>query len=294
MPIINDEKANTTWQMERETDIHKFQMLINKQIKSIEIEKESTIVHLKDGRKFYWQENRYYSLATLLTTGEWETADTTVFRKLISSNDIVLDIGANFGWYTTIAAELVGDNGEVHSFEPFIGTFDELRANVLLNELSNVTINNLAASDFNGSSTLYYPTGSGSMLSSLQQIPDVTEKFIPFECNVTTLDEYVKTHDIKQIDFIKIDAEGAELPVLRGAISILEQEKKPILFIECVEKFSNSFGYTLKDLYKFLKNYGYVFFVLDTNEYIKVDSFDNLPTYNVFCIHENNSSIKTL
>ncbi|PEF33353.1 FkbM family methyltransferase [Bacillus wiedmannii] len=291
MPIINNKEANTAWQMKNESAINTLRVLITNQIKSIEIKKENTIVHLIDGRKFYWEENLYYSLATLLTDGEWETEDTNILQKLISKDNTVLDIGANFGWYTSVSSKLVGTHGQVHSFEPFLGTFYELVANSSLNELSNVTLNNLAVSDFNGISILYYPTGSGSMLSSLQKIPDVTEEFIPFECNVTTLDRYVKRQKIKQVDFIKIDAEGAELPILRGATSILDQKNKPTLLIECVEKFANSFGYKLKDLYEFLENYDYRFFVWHVNKYIEVASLDHLPTYNVFCIHASNTSV---
>ncbi|MGG0260156.1 FkbM family methyltransferase [Bacillus mycoides] len=291
MPIINNEEANTAWQRKNESAINILRVLITNQVRSIEIKKESTIVHLIDGRKFYWEENLYYSLATLLTDGEWEPEDTNILKNLISKDNTVLDIGANFGWYTSIFSKLVGTHGQVHSFEPFLGTFYELMANTSLNELSNIRLNNLAVSDFNGISTLYYPTGSGSMLSSLQKIPDVTEEFIPFECTVTTLDEYVKSQEIKQVDFIKIDAEGAELPILRGATSILDQRNKPTLLIECVEKFANSFGYQLKDVHEFLENYDYQFFVWHINTYIEVNSFDHLPTYNVFCIHTSNTSV---
>lgn len=287
MPIINDERANTTWQKDREIEISKIRNLIKEQIKSIEIEKDSTIVNLIDGRKYYWQENLYYNLATLLTVGEWETEDTYIFEKLISKNDIVIDVGANFGWYSVIASKLVGNKGEIHAFEPFLGTCKELQSNIKLNNLSNVRVSNLAVSDYCGDGILFYPTGSGSMLSSLRQIPDVTEKFQTFDCKVITLNEYVQRNDIQRVDFIKIDAEGAELPVLKGATLLLENPKKPILFIECVEKFANAFNYSLNDLYNFLDNYKYSFFVFDNKQFVKVSTFENLPTYNVFCIPED-------
>ena len=77
--------------------------------------------------------------------GEYESAISNIFRRLIGPGDTCLDVGANIGWYTTLFQKLVGSAGQVHAFEPVQQTFRHLERNVKLNSPpDNVTLNNLA------------------------------------------------------------------------------------------------------------------------------------------------------
>lgn len=289
MPIINNEVANLKWQQKNFSYIRGLQDLISKKIKSITIEKDSTIVEVEEDMKFYWKNNKTFNLLTLMSTGDWEKNETHIVKKLIRKGDIVFDVGANFGWYTILFSDLVGRYGEVHSFEPFDENFLELKENIYLNNRKNTIINNEALSNYTGESELYFPKGSGGMLASLNKLPDITQEFIDYKCKTNTINNYMLRNNIEQIDFIKLDVEGAELQVLKAAKAIFNQGKKPIILVECVEKFSECFGDTLKDLHEYLGEYKYNFYSFDYDKdmYIKIENFDNLPDYNVICVPLN-------
>jgi len=84
----------------------------------------------------------------------WEPIITEIFRRLLCPGDVVLDVGANIGYYTLLAAGRVGSRGRVHAIEAHPGTFEKLRKNVALSALGNVTLHQLAATDAFGSRAL--------------------------------------------------------------------------------------------------------------------------------------------
>jgi FkbM family methyltransferase len=132
---------------------------------------------------------------------------------------VFFDIGANMGYYTLIAAKKVGPTGRVDSFEPSPRMFNELKFNLELNKFNNVHINNIALGDEPGVARLSrYDRGRevyGSL--STRSFPGAT--IIGYdEVALETLDNYMVKKGIKQVDMIKMDVEGAEFLVLKGAV----------------------------------------------------------------------------
>lgn len=85
---------------------------------SIEIKSNNEVtVKTDDGRKFLWNLNDGNSLAKLIRDGEIETVETEFIQSLVKEDWCVFDIGANFGWYSTLIAKHIGLNGQIHSFE---------------------------------------------------------------------------------------------------------------------------------------------------------------------------------
>src|SRR4029450_8092682 len=76
----------------------------------------------------------------LAIAGVWEPNVTAAFRRTLAPGDVCLDIGAHIGYYTLLAARLVGPEGHVHAFEPAPASFRRLRANRQLNRLHNGTL----------------------------------------------------------------------------------------------------------------------------------------------------------
>ena len=101
--------------------------------------------------------------------GHWEPSSTAIVRQLLQGRADFIDIGANIGWYTLVAAHALGANGHVHSFEPDASHVAKLKANVLVNRLGNVSVNDVALSDRAGRATLHRDPrnrGDNSLLPS--------------------------------------------------------------------------------------------------------------------------------
>ena len=257
---------------------------------SILISRKDTILTLDDGRKFYWYPENTFSLLDIPLWGDWEPEETHLISKIINKGDTVFDIGANFGWYTTLLVDLVGETGEVHVFEPIATAFDELKNNLELNgklQCRNLFLNNLAVSDTEGQLPIYLPLKQGSALSSFKI--HYSGKHIEYKCNVVTLDSYVNKNKVDKVSFIKCDIEGAELLMLRGAKRILSSDIPPLLLLE-VQFFltiplSIPYGYKPRDLFMFLEEYKYEFYYLQDGRLERLTSYDDpLPSCNFLCL----------
>jgi len=136
------------------------------------------------------------------------------FYKL-KEGDIVVDVGANVGMFTVKAALSVGDKGKVVSIEPIEENFELLKKNVEFHNLVNVQIIRKALGSRRGKTTMLK-----SLLSGTHQLKGLKNPEFPIEevdVEVDTLDNIVKELSINKIDLLKIDVEGAELEVLKGA-----------------------------------------------------------------------------
>ena len=133
-----------------------------------------------------------------------------------------VDVGANHGYFTVLAARLVGPSGRVIAFEPNPPVFAQLREHLTRNSLTNVTPEPLALSDTGGSLTFFVSTClTNSGLSSSVPEESAFERGAldsnrTIQVSATTFDEWSRTRDVGRIDLMKIDVEGAEPSVLRG------------------------------------------------------------------------------
>ncbi len=152
------------------------------------------------------------------------------------SGGIVVDVGAHYGRYTLIAAKRIGPKGKVIAIEADPKNFDMLNKNIKLNELSkeNVIALNYAASSNKSTVKLSIPDKKPgqTIYSSIISNRAPTKKFI--EVNANTLDNLLQENKIpvEQVNWIKIDVEGAELEVLKGANDIFSKSKDISLLIE--------------------------------------------------------------
>jgi FkbM family methyltransferase len=202
--------------------------------------------------------------------------------------NIFLDIGANIGWYTTLIAKTF-PNSACHSFEPHPLIYSALSENVKVNNLNNVSINNIGLSDSPGTATLNQFAGLGHGHSSIEKVEKKVNN--TFDIELTTLDSYIKENDIKNIDLIKIDVEGAELDVLRGSTSMMTKNQ-PVWVIEMNKETAEKFHHQPQDLLRFLEKYnGYEYYRVQS-AWGKVYRMESIDDYshgdNVICIPKNN------
>jgi FkbM family methyltransferase len=172
----------------------------------------------------------------------------------------VVDVGANIGQYTLIAARRVGPTGHVHSFEPNPRMYAELLANVALNGLdARCTLNPTAVTDRAGTATLSLHSPGKDVFSSIA--PHRRAAILGHQTvRTVTLADYVDALPGDQrIDFIKMDIEGAELSALRGAERLLTGRHAPTLLIEVSDTNSSAFQYRAQECLDLLESHGYQF-----------------------------------
>ena len=147
--------------------------------------------------------------------------------------DIVVDIGAHMGRYTIISSKRVGANGKVVAIEADPSNFEMLKSNIKLNQLTNVTPLNYAVYSKETKIKLYLPeveSGYTIYNTIMYNRARTEDKFV--EVNANTLDHLLQLKGIMEINWVKIDVEGAELEVLKGATNVLPKSKDIALLME--------------------------------------------------------------
>jgi FkbM family methyltransferase len=160
--------------------------------------------------------------------GAYERQKTALIRRLVREGMTFVDVGANKGDFTLLAARLVGSSGQVISIEPAPENYSYLCRSIELNGYRNVRTFALALSDSEGSAKLRLaPTSGGHTLAPEQKIGDNT-----VAVETATLDSLLARCGIDKVDVIKIDVQGWELQVLRGADRTLRSNGAAVLLLD--------------------------------------------------------------
>ncbi|HUK24543.1 MAG TPA: FkbM family methyltransferase [Terriglobales bacterium] len=189
--------------------------------------------------------------------GSYSLALIDVMKRCLKPGDTFLDIGANIGYLSAIAAGLVGKTGQVHSFEPVPAYFRQLQKLAALNPEYTIVANPFAAGSEEGTAKAYVSAEPGE--NTL--VPGYTEKDSVKECidvRVIRLDEYIESKALKNISLIKIDTEGFEYPVLLGLQGFFEKtENLPIIICEVDPRAHRLLGHKPDDLASYISGFGY-------------------------------------
>jgi FkbM family methyltransferase len=157
-----------------------------------------------------------------------EPFSTNYMKEFIGIHDIVIDIGANVGYYVLLEAQLAA-KGKIYAIEPIKTNVDLLRANIAQNDLKNIEIFELALSERSGIGRMYnYDRHNLCSFNRNIQAP-VTGVV---DVAMMTLDEFVKTYVDQAPTFIRMDVEGHEFEIIKGAAELLSKEGPLKLFIE--------------------------------------------------------------
>ncbi len=167
----------------------------------------------------------------LIIDGIREAVSTGITKRALKEGDIVVDIGANIGYYALLESRLIGESGRVYAIEPSPANIELLRRNIGLNGYTNIDTYELAIGDTNGYAPMYMTKQSN--LNTLRDIAG-TEKEGYFtretRVRVMTLDEFLK--DKRYPSLIRMDVEGYEYQVIRGMKDILSRKLPLTIFIE--------------------------------------------------------------
>lgn len=189
--------------------------------------------------------------------GIYEPSVIRALQKHVCVGDTCFDVGGHVGYLTILMAHLVGPQGRVVAFEPVPETFAALRENIRLNHLENVTLECFAVGEREGTLSLFCDSAQ-----ELSWTPSVAAYSMPgcdlrkISAPVQSLDGYLQKANLHP-DVIKIDVEGAELAVLRGARNVL-RETHPVVLVEIhdlgpahrteVMKLLDSYDYTIEEM----------------------------------------------
>ena len=184
-----------------------------------------------------------------------------LFKKHIKLGDVVVDVGANIGFYTLLFASLVGPTGKVIAFEPVKENFELLSKNIDLNKLNNVELHQNAVGSYNSKVKMKLSESIGR-----HQISENGD----YEVECVRLDDCIKF-----ADFVKIDVEGYETNVLIGMKNLLSQ--KLTIISEFYLKLLKQHG-DPGEFFKIIQQNGFVLYDV-RNKMLPVDVFQILEKY---------------
>ena len=217
------------------------------------------IVFENNGIKF-----RFFSTSfsqTLWTFApNFSDEESVFFQKYIQHNDVIFDVGANIGSLTLIAAKMVGKNGNVLAFEPSKKIFEALNYNIELNKFTNCKTYNVALGEKNGEQNWQEKSADDQSKINISQSK--------IKVKMSQLDEY--SAPFSKIDLLKIDVEGYEYFVLKGAIETLK--KTDCIYFEAKESHANHYNYSISNIIVFLKTHNFDCYLFENQFFIKLEN----------------------
>lgn len=222
---------------------------------------------------------------------EYEVSEITFIHKMLKPGMVFVDVGANIGLYSVIAAKLVGEKGQVYSFEPASETYNRLQLNISHNKCNNVVPLKMAISEDIGVASMKVVGDGYSAWSSLGNTIEGKEVVLQ-DVQTVSLDSIAHEYNLLgNIDLIKIDVEGWERNVLTGARMVMSESKAPIMMVEFTEENANRNGVSCAELYRFIKECDYELYryVLESNTLEMLDESDHYYYMNAICVRKGRS-----
>lgn len=212
----------------------------------------------------------------LSANGIYEPLETEFIGRLVKEGDVVVDIGAQIGYYTLILAKLVGKDGRVFAFEPAPQNFALLRRNVAMNDYHNVVAVQKAISNTTGQVRLYLSTED----MGDHRIYDSGDRRKSIEIEAIRLDDYFESY-LGSISFIKMDIQGAELGAIQGMALLLQGNANVNILTEFWPYGLERFGFEPEDYLGLLAGQGFHLYELKeaTNKIEPTSIGDLLRTY---------------
>ena len=168
-----------------------------------------------EGRKMYLDQND----SLRLSFKEYDKFGEDFLKTQINEGDVIVDLGANIGYWTLFFAQLVGKSGKVYAFEPEPSLFKILQKNVEVNDFENITLIQKAVSNISQKDKLFLSSNPND-----HRIFDSTGTRKSIEIDTISLDDYFSKNDF-QIDFIKSNVQGADFSAIEGSKNILKKSK---------------------------------------------------------------------
>lgn len=206
-------------------------------------------------------------------SGIYEMREVETIKKILYSGDTFIDVGANIGYLSAIGAGRVGKRGEVYSFEPVPEYYQRLQKMARMNPDYKIIINQCALGETEGIAQIditgHANIGFNTMVPGFMKPGDRKQSInVP----VRRLDNYIKEHKLSNVALIKIDVEGFEFQVLKGLKDcLINPNFRPTILCEITPQVYSLMGYQLKDLFDYMKEFGYSSFNMDNKRIVWSD-----------------------
>jgi FkbM family methyltransferase len=212
----------------------------------------------------------------LALTGSYEEYQTRLFRGVVKEGMTVVDLGANIGYYSLLAAALVGEEGKVFAFEPEPNNFASLVKNIRMNSYNNIVPIQKAVTNKTGALKLFCEPSQRQAANIYNYYN--TKAGVTVEC--VTLDDFFKDKGY-DVDIIKMDIEGAQMLALEGMEEIIKRNDDLIIFAEP--------GESLQEFLSKLTEYGFRLYLMNERKQClePLENFDRMikgeQIWNLLC-----------
>lgn len=197
---------------------------------------------------------------TILRNKRYEAHVTRVIKSQLKPGDVFVDIGANIGYFTLLAAAIVGEKGHVYAFEPNLSNCELIRENIALNQYLNVTLFPYAVAESRQTLNYY-----GESINSNGQVSDISDDHEGLDkVEAVALDEMLL--DSGTITVVKMDIEGAEARAFRGMSQIIDKFR-PTIFTEFSPHLLNHVSHVKPEAYLASLQEHYDIYVLESEEF---------------------------
>lgn len=238
----------------------------------------SAILPVPKQIRTFWNDTMYlpekpaFELIILGATPRWPSS-TATFRECLKPGMAVADLGAWIGYYTLLAASMVGDGGRVYAFEPDPANYALLEKNVRANGYRNVVCRRQAVSDRSGEARLF--AGEYSVSHSLSTFAAVDPQMsIPVA--TTSLDDFFRAQGWPRIDFVKMNLEGWEGFVIAGMAELLQRSPRLTIMMEYYPDLMQKTEADPAVMMKKLTDAGFTFRIIDEERGLLPFNEDNL------------------
>ena len=187
---------------------------------------------------------------------EYEADNFNFINAQVKEGMTILDIGSHIGLMAVVFGKKVGNTGKVYAFEPTPSTSRILQETVRINHGNNISVEPYALADQKGKLSFYISNHLADNSNSLVNNHRTDRQESKVEVDVNTVDDFVKERNIAKVDFIKVDVEGAEFKLLKGAQQTIRRDQ-PLIILAIHPDSIKNFGDSTAEIWDLLKNLGY-------------------------------------
>jgi len=217
--------------------------------------------------------------------GQYEASTNRLLQKIVGNNQIVIEAGANIGSETLLLSKLNPD-GEIFAFEPAPIPFNLLQFNIGHNQLKNIRFFQEAVGEKEGQLKLHllphdFPN------QGLTSIKEHSQSNGSINVPLTTIDLIADKYGLENLNLLKMDVQGAEFLILKGASESINAYK-PRILLEASSEFLN-----LREIYNYLRTMGYLIYAFDDKKILEVTE-NHLHEGNWICFYHHDQFVYQL